>query len=56
VLAVTWAIERGMGVWYRSVDAVYTNLTDYVSWDPPGASFEVGAPVRSLTKLANTKT
>lgn len=50
VMAMTWPIERGMSVWYRSGAAVWTDLTDYVVWESPGVTFEVGAPVRPLTK------
>jgi hypothetical protein len=50
VMAITWPIERGMSVWYRSGAGVWTDLTNYIAWEPPGATFEVGAPVRALTK------
>lgn len=48
--AVTWPIEQGMGVWYRDKVGFWTNLTNYVLWEQPGVTFEVGAPVRALTK------
>ncbi len=47
-LAITWPIERGMGVWYRDKNAVWTDLTNYVLWEQPGVTFEVGAAVRAL--------
>jgi hypothetical protein len=50
VLAITWPIERGMSVWYRDKAGVWTNLTNYVEFEAPGATFEVGAPIRALTK------
>lgn len=48
VLAITWPIERGMGVWYRSGAGVWTDLTNYVLFESPGVSFEVGAATRAL--------
>lgn len=53
VLGITWPIERGMSVWFRPSKAVVTgadwvDLTNFVEFEPPGASFEVGAPVRAL--------
>jgi hypothetical protein len=48
VVAVTWPIERGMGVWYRSVAGVWTDLTPYILWEDPGATLEIGASTRSL--------
>lgn len=50
VLAMTWPIERGMSVWYRDQAGIWTDLTNYVLYEQPGVSFEVGAPIRALTK------
>jgi hypothetical protein len=47
VLAITWPIERGMGVWYRDRNGVWTDLTNYVLFEAPGAHFEVGVAVRA---------
>lgn len=49
VLGHTWPIERGMGVFYRSGAGTYTDLTDWVVWESPGASLDVGAAPRALT-------
>lgn len=43
VLGITWPLERGMGVWYRDKNGAWTDLTNYVVYEAPGASFEVGA-------------
>jgi hypothetical protein len=48
VLAITWPIERGMSVWYRDKAGVWTDLTNYVLFEAPGASFEVGAIFRAF--------
>ncbi len=50
VMAMTWPFERGLGVWYRDRNGVWTDLTNYIVWENPGVTFEVGAPVRPLTK------
>lgn len=50
VFAMTWPIERGMGVWYRSGAGVWTDITNYVVPEAAGASLEVGAPIRALVK------
>lgn len=52
VMGITWPVEQGMGVWYRSVDGVWTDLTNYVLFEPPGATFEVGAPSRAVVTTA----
>lgn len=57
VLAVTSPIERGMGVYVRNRDASaasYVDLSDYVEWDGPGGSLELGAP--SLTIQTSSPT
>jgi hypothetical protein len=46
VMAVTWPIERGMGVWYRDLNGKWTELTNYVMFEPAGATLEVGAATR----------
>ena len=50
VYATTWPIERGMGVWYRSKVGAWTDLTNYVEFEEPGVSLEVGAAIRPLTR------
>ncbi len=47
-LAMTWPFEKGMSVWYRDKNAVWTDLTGYVAFEPPGVQFEVGAVNRAL--------
>jgi hypothetical protein len=49
VYSITWPIERGMSVWYRDKVGVWTDLTNYVEFEPPGVTLEVGASVRPLT-------
>lgn len=53
VLAITWPFEAGMSVWYRDLNGVWTDLTNYVVWDSPGATFEVGVSTRVLTKAGS---
>ena len=48
VMAATWPIERGMGVWYRSKLGVWTDLTRFIEWESAGVSFEVGVSSRAL--------
>jgi hypothetical protein len=50
VLSITWPIERGMGVWYRDLNGVWSDLTNYVLFEAPGVTFEVGAAALPLTK------
>jgi len=50
VYALTWPIERGMGVYARRSGATptYTDLTDYVEWeDGSDVQWDVGAAPRS---------
>ena len=49
VYSITWPVERGMSVWYRDKVGVWTDLTNYVEFEPPGVTLEVGASVRPLT-------
>lgn len=47
VLAYTWPVESGMGVYYRDVDGVFTDLTQWVvTEDDTATTFEVGAEKR----------
>jgi hypothetical protein len=48
VLASTWPIEMGMTVGYRDLNGVWTDLTEYVNFENPGVTFEVGAKRRAL--------
>lgn len=51
VQAVTWPVEKGMGVYYRTHDgtaATYVDLSDYVQWESPGATFELSTSAQSL--------
>lgn len=49
VQGYTWPVERGMGVYYRDKNGVYTDLTDWVEWESPGSSIDMGASARTLT-------
>lgn len=47
--AVTWPIERGMGVYYYlGRNTTMYDLTDFVAFSDGGAEVEVGAPLRPL--------
>lgn len=52
-MAIRWNVSSGMGVYMRQVASpggtpTYTDLTPYIAWEPPGATFEVGAIRRGL--------
>jgi hypothetical protein len=49
VLSSTWPIERGMGVWYRDANGKWTDITNYIVWETPGVTLEIGAQSRPLT-------
>jgi hypothetical protein len=55
VLSITWPIERGMGVWYRDANGNWTDITNYIVWETPGVTLEIGAQSRPLT-IASWKT
>lgn len=40
----------GMGVLFRNRDGLYTDLSDHVAWEQPGARLEVGAPQATLSE------
>ena len=51
VVSITWPIERGMGVYFRTHNgsaASYTDLTDWVEWENPGTQFEVSTGAQQL--------
>ena len=51
LMAATWPIERGQGVYYRIHDgtsATYIDLTDWVEWERPGSKWEVSTASQSL--------
>lgn len=47
VTRLTWPVEAGMGVYYRTATGVgtfvYTDLSDYVEYEAPGTSIEIVA-------------
>ncbi len=50
VLAQTWPIRSGYGVWFRGNDGTLTDLTDWVVWeDTTAATVDIGAPPRTLS-------
>jgi hypothetical protein len=49
VFAMTWPVEVGMAVYYRDLNGVYTDISNWVAYEQPGTTFEVGAPLRGLT-------
>lgn len=50
VFALTWPIERGMGVYVRHFGspATYVDLTNWVQWEDADVQWEVGAASRQL--------
>jgi len=57
VQAITMPFEMPMGVYFRkngSSPAVI-DLTPYVDWESPGATLEVGAPIRSLASAVQLR-
>lgn len=49
LVAATWPLVDGMGVWFRDGDAAYTDLTDYVKWEVPFAqAVDTGATESAL--------
>lgn len=64
VYALTWPIQRGMGVYARKYNAStlafdYTDLTPYVNWEgndsnPGEVQWEVGAAARSISDDTST--
>jgi hypothetical protein len=52
LMAATWPIERGQGVYYRVHDGTsvtYVDLTDWVEWEQPGSRWEVSTASQVLT-------
>lgn len=50
--AMTWAIERGMGVYYRDKNGAVTDLTDFVRWETTPTVWEVGQPSPTVFPVA----
>lgn len=48
VWEVRWPVRDGMGVYYRTVDGQYLDLTPYVRWETGQARLKVGAPSRRI--------
>ncbi len=50
VYALTWPVEKGMGVYARRSGATptYTDLTDFVQWETGDVNWEVGAATRAI--------
>jgi hypothetical protein len=44
-----------MGVWYRDANGKWTDITNYIVWETPGVTLEIGAQSRPLT-IASWKT
>lgn len=49
VVGIEWPVTRGMGVFYRDADGVYTDLTEHVEWEDGPTLLIVGAKPRRLT-------
>ena len=49
VTALTWPVERGMGVYYRTPTGTWLDLTDYVVFESGQTNITVGGYNRSLT-------
>jgi hypothetical protein len=52
VMAQTWPVQEGMGVWFRAGDGTLTDLSDWVEWDTGAASVELGAIARTTKNPA----
>lgn len=50
VTAMSMRLRDGMGVCFRDLDGVYTDLSDRVAWETGSSTFEVGAPQRLLSE------
>ena len=50
--AMTWAIERGMGVYYRDKNGAVTDLTDFVRWESSPTVWEIGQPTPTVFPVA----
>lgn len=48
VMAQSWPVRTGMGVWFRDGDGTLTDLTDWFEPETQNASIEVGAIPRTL--------
>ena len=48
VLAQSWPIRNGYGVWFRNGDGTLTDLTDWFVPETSAASIDIGAPPRTL--------
>jgi len=48
VMAQSWAIRTGMGVWFRDGSGTFTDLTDWFEPETGDASIEVGSIPRTL--------
>lgn len=48
VMSVTMQLRDGMGVVFRDMNAVYTDLSDHVAWETGSSRFEVGSPIPAL--------
>lgn len=57
VTRMTWPVEAGMGVYYRTATGVgafaYTDLSDYVEFESPGTSIEIVAGSDAGTSSAS---
>lgn len=51
VQSIDMPVLDGMGVLFRDRDGVYTDLSDHVAWESPGARLEVGAPQPALSEV-----
>lgn len=55
VMGITMQLRDGMGVVFRDMNAVYTDLSDHIAWETGSSRLEVGTPVPTLAQ-AMTRT
>lgn len=53
VLGYTWPVQRGMGVYFRDLNGLITDLTEWVQWESGPTTIEVGANPRPLDPAAS---
>lgn len=50
LFAITWPVMRGMGVYFRDRNGLYTDLTPWVQWEDVGATTDTAETAERLTE------